>query len=141
MTLETVTRLNNPREPAPNEMLVLDFANLFSVLRGFPFDSPRAQQITFIGHQDQSARETSWKLVAGYAGRETVEAGGRSIECHKLALTFQVSGPMSLFAGMVPRTYYWFSAAKPHYCVKYTGVSGPPGSPVITRLITSYSGW
>jgi hypothetical protein len=139
-TLETITRLTNPPRPAADEILVLDFTNLLTILRAFPFESPRTQRITLEGAQEQTGSQ-SWGFSVAYAGRETVSTAGRAIDCHKLSLVFKATGLMSLFAGMVPKTTYWFSAAPPHYCVKYTGVSGPPGSPEVTRIITAYSGW
>lgn len=139
--LMTTIQFEGKNADAPGTLILLDYDNLFFALRNYPFDAPRPLKVLLLGHQSENSATDSFQVSVQYIGREKMQVAGRSVDCHKLSLVFKLSGVMSVFAPMIPKTYYWYSVEDPHVLVKYVGVNGPPGSPELTRTITAYSRW
>lgn len=96
--------------------------------RGFPFKKVDRIDLVVQGG------DTPIKLFVVFEHEEQVQTGMGAVACYKLK-----AGMQGLLGKLVPKSYYWYSKAAPHYLVKYEGASGPPGSPQKAILLKSYS--
>ncbi|MBN2051379.1 MAG: hypothetical protein JW760_13080 [Spirochaetales bacterium] len=137
-SLESSTLVQGNPEARPGEIRILDTTSIIYALRGYPFSDPKPLRITFLSTGDESS---DFELSVMSAGKENISLRDRTLECYRLELSFKMSGVFAVFSKMVPKTRLWYSAAPPHYLVKYQGQNGPPGTPMTTMEIREYSGW
>jgi len=129
-TLRRITSvLENKVIAAPDEIFVLAGEALPYSLRAFPWGRQQKARLSFMG-----AGGGSFHFDFTVTGKDTVQAGGRAIECWKAQLS--IGGIMGTFFG---KSYLWYSTEYPHYLVRSEGASGPPGTPVSILLLESYS--
>lgn len=142
LTKETVTSVSLTGWRAEATIPVLAFSDLKYTLRGFPFT--RAAQATVPIEFLDIPEETpgfEYSVQAKLLGVQERTVQGRKIPCYRIELVASMTGVLRVLAGLMPKTYYWFSVAAPHYLVAYEGSSSYPGSPKSTIEIVEYSGW
>lgn len=111
------------------EIKIADFNILMHIMRGYPFGKLPALKIGYYGE----GNEKSYTMTLTYKGIEKVTIKDRTYECHKL--DFGMSGFIGTF---LPKLTLWYSAAPPHYLVKYEGPEGPPGTPKRVLELVQY---
>jgi len=121
-----------------DEILLVDFNDLSHVLRGYPFDTPRTLDIVFPYQSVDENSSMSFRIK--YIKKETLKLECGIYESYKLQMAAQMSGGMSVIAGMIPKSYFWYSVESPHYLLKYEGGAGPESSENIVMEMQSYSG-
>jgi len=97
-----------------------DFSILMFIMRGYPFGKLPSLKIGYYGE----GSEKSYTMTLTYKGLEKVTIRDKAYECHKLDF-----GMSSFIGTFLPKLNLWYSAAPPHYLVKYEGPEGPPGTP------------
>jgi len=111
------------------EIKLADFNVLMYIMRGYPFGKRNSLKIGYYGE----GNEKSYTMTLSYKGIEKVTIMDKTYECHKL--DFGMSNFLGTF---LPKLNLWYSAAPPHYLVKYEGPEGPPGTPKRTLEMVSY---
>jgi hypothetical protein len=111
------------------EIKLADFNILMHIMRGYPFGKLPSLKIGYYGE----GNEKSYTMTLTYKGLEKVTIKDKTYECHKL--DFGMSGFIGTF---LPKLNLWYSAAPPHYLVKYEGPEGPPGTPRRTLELVLY---
>jgi hypothetical protein len=120
-----------------DEILIVDFNDLSHVLRGYPFDHPRTLEIVFPYQADRDEKR-KMSFMIKYVKSETINLQGGSYDSYKLQLAAQLSGGMSVFSGMIPKTYFWYSQEAPHTLLRYEGGTGPGGDEEIIMEMVHY---
>ena len=149
--VKTVTRHNDfvseninsiifESELSYQDIKILSFSDIAHTLRGFPFAEKSPMKVTFFSSQEED-EDPMFSIDVRVVAPEAVTIRAKSIDCYKLELRFKGSGILRIFSGLMPKTYFWYSAEKPHYLVAYEGTSGAPGSPKRRVEIFDYSGW
>ena len=145
-----LTTRKNVKFPDNNQkrtgkLTLLSASDIPYALRGYPFKKSVPVEIIFLNDQGTGNDESPFKVTAEAAGEETLSIAGREavrkIPCYVLEIKYHISGFMSLFRSMFPKTKLWYSKESPHYLVKYEnkGGRGTAGNMVMT--INRYSGW
>jgi len=111
------------------EIKLADFTILMYIMRGYPFGKLNSLKIGYYGE----GNEKSYTMTLSYKGIEKVTIMDKTYECHKL--DFGMSNFLGTF---LPKLNLWYSAAPPHYLVKYEGPEGPPGTPKRTLEMIQY---
>jgi hypothetical protein len=111
------------------EIKLADFNVLMHIMRGYPFGRLPSLKIGYYGE----GNEKGYTMTLTYKGVEKVTIKNKAYECHKL--DFGMSGFLGTF---LPKLNLWYSAAPPHYLVKYEGPEGPPGTPRRTLELVQY---
>jgi hypothetical protein len=111
------------------EIKLADFNVLMYIMRGYPFGKRNSLKIGYYGE----GNEKSYTMTLSYKGIEKVTIMDKTYECHKL--DFGMSNFLGTF---LPKLNLWYSAAPPHYLVKYEGPEGPPGTPKRTLEMVNY---
>jgi len=111
------------------EIKIADFNILMYIMRGYPFGKLNSMKIGYYGE----GNEKSYTMTLTYKGIEKVTIRDKTYECHKLDF-----GMSSFIGTFLPKLNLWYSAAPPHYMVKYEGPEGPPGTPKRTLEMVSY---
>jgi hypothetical protein len=129
-TLDSVLNVMSETQTFKNgEIKLADFNILMHIMRGYPFGKLSSLKIGYYGE----GNEKSYTMILSYKGIEKVTIRDRTYECHKL--DFGMSGFIGTF---LPKLNLWYSAAPPHYLVKYEGPEGPPGTPRRTIELVQY---
>ncbi|MCD6122069.1 MAG: hypothetical protein J7K04_09560 [Spirochaetales bacterium] len=131
----------NQNTSKTGKLALLSASDMPYSLRGYPFEKPVPVEIIFLNDQGAGDDDTPFKVTAEASGEESISAAGRSIPCYVLEIKYHISGFMSLFKSMFPKTTLWYSKESPHYLVKYEnkGSRGSTGNMVMK--LTQYSGW
>ena len=111
------------------ELKLADFNVLMYIMRGYPFGKQNSLKIGYYGE----GNEKSYTMTLSYKGIEKVTIKDKTYECHKLDF-----GMSSFIGTFLPKLNLWYSAAPPHYLVKYEGPEGPPGTPKRTLEVLQY---
>jgi hypothetical protein len=120
-TLDSMLKVVSEKQTFKDgEIKIADFNILMYLMRGYPFGKLASLKIGYYGE----GNEKSYTMTLTYKGIEKVTIRDKSYECHKL--DFGMSGFLGTF---LPKLNLWYSAAPPHYLVKYEGPEGPPGTP------------
>lgn len=120
-TLDSTLIIRDERPNSrPEAITVPHFVALTHLLRGYPFGSRRKLKISYYGGTEKN----KFELIVAYKKREYQRVNGRDIECHKLE--FGLGG---FLGSLLPELELWYTAAPPHYLVRYSGPEGPPGTP------------
>ena len=117
------TTLSRAPRLSRNDILVLSFDDLPYLLRGYSFSNPRSLRVYTAtqDNADNEDREDGFSVHVEYRGRETITLRSTSYEAHKLELVFQLPGIAALFAGAVPKTYFWYDIRAPHRLLRHEG--------------------
>ena len=115
---------------APDELEISATAPFQQRMRLIPFDEKPVYRLSFQGSQSVPG----FSLVLAFAGREKVEAGGRTWDCWRLEV-----GAKGIVGGLFGKSRYWYQADWPHVLVKFEGPSSFPGSPLTRLELVSYS--
>jgi hypothetical protein len=143
-TSETTTRVDFGSPVESNDIILLGMADLRYILRGFPFHSTETYYIKPLDALE--GEETPFAMKVKRVKEETLEVGGRKIDCYKLQLRVAMSGIFSVINGLIPRSHFWYSVAEPHYLVAYETSGGSPGASAgrgskSRAEIIEYSSW
>jgi hypothetical protein len=111
------------------EIKIADFNILMYIMRGYPFGKLNSLKIGYYGE----GNEKSYNMTLSYRGIDKVTIKDKTYECHKLDF-----GMSSFLGTFLPKLNLWYSAAPPHYLVKYEGPEGPPGTPKRVLELESY---
>ena len=142
VTIESTTHVDMPDEMESDAIMLVSFTELKYLLRGYPFkDGPDLDVIFFSTNDEDDSEGPDFSIRVRYHGLEELTIGSRKIETHKLELKYSAGGVLRLLGGLIPKTYYWYSAEPAHYLVAYEGSSGFPGSSKRRIEIIDYSGW
>jgi len=135
--LRSTSEISSVPSIGTNEVFLVDFNDLSHVLRGYPFDAPRTLDIVFPYQPQEESSSMSFRIK--YIRKETLKLECGTYESYKLQLAAQMSGGMAVFAGMIPKNYFWYSVDSPHYLLKYEGGAGPDNSENIVMEMMSYT--
>jgi hypothetical protein len=102
------------------EIKIADFNILMYLMRGYPFGKLPSLKIGYYGE----GNEKSYTMTLTDKGIEKVTIKDKTYDCYKLEF-----GMSSFIGAFLPKLNLWYSAAPPHYLVKYEGPEGPPGTP------------
>lgn len=111
------------------EIKIADFNILMYIMRGYPFGRLPSLKIGYYGE----GNEKGYTMTLSYKGLEKVTIKDKTYECHKLDF-----GMSSFIGTFLPKLNLWYSAAPPHYLVKYEGPEGPPGTPKRVLELAAY---
>jgi hypothetical protein len=111
-----------------NEIILPSFSGINQVLRGFPFDTEKSFKV-------RSQESGGLTMIIRQKKEVSVNTKIGEIPCYMLEIS--IAGFLGNF---LPKTYFWYSKKPPHYCVKFKGQPGPPGSPVTTIELVAYEG-
>jgi len=114
------------------DLVVTDLGSLPLVLRGFPWGKVSSAKILYVGNVNYGGTGVSFEIQV--AGRDTVEAAGRSWDCWHV--TTGLGGALSL---VMAKTDWWFAVEGTHPLVKTSGPAGGPGSSQRTLVLRSYT--
>jgi len=132
-TLKRITSvLENKILASPDEIYILGGESLPYSLRAFPWGTRQKVRLSFMGAGGTMGGSFHFDFTV--TGKDSIQAGGRTIECWKAQLS--ISGIIGTFVG---KSYLWYSTEYPHYLVRSEGASGPPGTPVSVMVLQSYS--
>ena len=131
----------NQNTSKTGKLALLSASDMPYALRGFPFENPVPIEIIFINDQETGNSDAPFKVTAEAAGEESLSIAGRSIPCYIIEIKYHISGFMSLFKSMFPKTRLWYSKASPHYLVKYENKGGQGSTENMVMTIADYSGW
>ena len=129
----TVHKINkvvrNEKRIGPGELLMTDVNGFDVSVRGFPWDTEEYARLVFLN--DNGADR--FKLELKVRGRDTLKLNGSSYECWKVQI-----GLDGILGTLFPKSYYWYSAAPPHFLVRVEN-SGMGGVEESVMEIRSYS--
>ncbi len=77
-------------------------------------------------------------MEARIVGRERVTVPAGTFDCYKIELDPTGLAGILARAFRLPKLFMWHSVAAPHFWVKYQGLEGGPGSPVIVRELVRF---
>lgn len=120
-----------------DEIALLDINNLSHVLRAYPFEDPRDFRILILGQGSEDMSSMSLRIE--FVKEDTISLNNREIKTWKLEMKADFEGAMALFAGMVPKTYLWFSQDPSRHLVKMTSSRGMGSDNAIIQEMISYS--
>jgi len=95
------------------------------ILESFPFENSEAVQAHFLSNEPKL-----YDVTIQPHGKESIKTSAGSIDCYKLEMVPHL-GLANVAKLFYPKTFFWFSVAKPHSWVRYQGLENGPGSPEI----------
>jgi len=129
-TLDSTLKVVSERQTFKDrEIKIADFNILMYIMRGYPFGKLSSLKIGYYGE----GNEKGYTMTLSYKGLEKVTIKDKTYECHKLDF-----GMSSFIGTFLPKLNLWYSAAPPHYLVKYEGPEGPPGTPKRVLELVKY---
>ena len=133
---ESTRILKNLRQPSGYNLEIFEINGLVHLLRAYPFEKPGKINIKMAGYREEDD-DSGFEMNASYITKEKVSTGAGDFMCYKLELDFVMTGAFSIISFLIPKTYMWYSVDKPHYLVKFEGVSGggPDSSEMTIELI------
>lgn len=116
--------------PAPPDTLAIE--GVAGILRYLPFDHWRSFRVHLLTNEPQL-----YRMKIEMRGKERVKTPAGEFDCFKIELVPQL-GALGVFRSLLPKTFFWFSAAAPHFWVRYEGPESGRGSPQIVMELKSY---
>ena len=110
----------------------LEPEGIAGILRFLPFDHLHSESIHLFTNEPH-LYEGKLEL----RGRERVKTPAGDYDCYKLELVPQL-GALNVFRSLLPKAYFWFTAAPPHFWVRYEGPENGAGTPHITMELKTY---
>jgi hypothetical protein len=103
----------------------LTIEGIAGILENFPFEKSESVEVHFLSNEPRL-----YDMTIEPRGKEPIKTTAGSIDCYKLEMVphLGVANVAKLF---YPKTYFWFTVAKPHSWVRYQGLENGPGSPEI----------
>ncbi len=111
------------------EIKLADFNILMYLMRGYPFGKLQSLKVGYYGE----GNEKSYTMTLSFKGTDKITIKDKSYDCYRLE--FGMSGFLGAF---LPKLNLWYSAALPHFLVRYEGPEGPPGTPKRTMELVKY---
>ncbi|MBN2442479.1 MAG: hypothetical protein JXJ04_14080, partial [Spirochaetales bacterium] len=108
------------------ELILVNFSGIDQLFRGLPFKEIKSFKL-------RSAEGGDFTMLVKIKKETTIKTKIGDIPCYELEL-----GLTGFWGTFLPKSYFWYSIAPPHYCVKFKGQSGPPGSPTRTIELEAY---
>jgi len=139
-TSESSTAIEYEHPIESPHIVLTGMESLNHALRGFPFESSDLLYIKPFGASDEE-EGAQFAMTVQSRKPETLEIGERQIECYKLQLRVAMTGVFGILNGLIPKSYFWYSVAPPHYLVAYEINSGSAGADKSRGEIIEYSGW
>ena len=115
---------------APPDTLTVE--GIGGILRFLPFDNWRPFTMHLVTNEPQL-----YEVKIEMRGKEQVKTSAGVFECFKIELVPQL-GVLEVLRPFVPKTYFWFSVAPPHFWVRYQGTENGRGTPQIVMELKSY---
>ncbi|MBN1524718.1 MAG: hypothetical protein JW904_09555 [Spirochaetales bacterium] len=109
-----------------NEIAIIEYNGMTHLFRGFPFPATRSIRV-------RTSEGGDILILATFTKETDVATKLGTVRCFELEVG--LDGLLGIF---FPKTYVWYTKEAPHYMVKYEGISGGPGSPVMKMEITGY---
>ena len=94
-------------------------------LLNYPFEERR----DFVFHL-LTNEPVIYKMTIKFLGNETLNVGGKSVDCYKLQMIPDL-GALNIFGAFVPKTYFWYKTSFPHDFVRYEGLESGLNTPYI----------
>lgn len=104
---------------------MLDKQNIAIGLMYFPFETSREETYHLYTHEP-----SIYELFVKNRGKERVEVGGRTVDCYKLEMVFNL-GLLNVINVFIPKFYLWYDVAPPHFFVRYEGLESGIGTPYV----------
>jgi hypothetical protein len=104
---------------------LVDKELLGTAVRNYPFNERRDLVFHLLTNEP-----TLYKITLKHQVEETLIIDSRMVKCHKLRMIPDL-GALSIFGAFVPKTYFWYTAEKPHEFVRYEGLESGLGTPYI----------
>jgi len=102
------------------------------ILRFLPFDHWRSQSMHLFSNEPRL-----YEMKIEMRGKERVKTPAGEFECYKIELIPQL-GALNLFRSFLPKAYFWFTVAPPHFWVRYEGPENGGGTPQIVMDLKTY---
>lgn len=123
-------RSERKRLSVPYDTLTVE--GIAGVLRFLPFNPWRPLSAHFLTNEPQL-----YEIRIEMRGTESVKTPAGVFECYKLEIVPQL-GILNVGRVFLPKTYFWFSVAAPHFWVRYEGPENGPGTPQIVMELQTY---
>jgi hypothetical protein len=122
-------RTRSGRSPETKQISIppdtLTVEGIAGVLRFLPFEQWRPFTAHFLTNEPQL-----YEMKFEMRGKERVKTPAGEFECYKIELVPQL-GLLNALRPFLPRAYFWFSVAAPHFWVRYEGPENGQGTPQI----------
>jgi len=103
------------------------------ILRGYDFDKRDLIEFYIF-----SSDAKLYNIIAKVMGKESITVPAGTFECHKMELTLDLGIFNLALKPFLPKTYMWFTVAKPHIWLKYEGLESGIGTPYIVMELTKF---
>jgi Protein of unknown function (DUF3108) len=110
----------------------LEPEGIAGVLRFLPFEHLRSESIHLFTNEPRL-----YEMKAELRGRDQVKTASGEYECYKIELVPQL-GALNVLHALLPKAYFWFTVAPPHFWVRYEGPENGAGTPHITMELKTY---
>lgn len=114
----------------PSDTLAVE--GIGTALRSLPFDPPRPFRAHLLTNEPEL-----YEVTLEPRGRERVKTQAGEFECYKVELVPHL-GLLSVFRVFVPKTYFWFTVAPPHFWVRYQGLESGLGTPHVVMELAKF---
>jgi len=108
---------------APANSLTIE--GIAGILESFPFEKSETMTAHFLSNEPKV-----YDVTLEPRGKERIQTTAGSMDCYKLEMVAHM-GLLNVAKIFYPKTYFWFSVAKPHVWVRYQGLENGPGTPEI----------
>jgi hypothetical protein len=115
------------------ELGILDMTDMAFLLRGYPFDKPQDMFMTLLDQKPEDSAGMTFKVI--FRGKDNVTIDGKDYKAYKLEMKADLEGAMSLFSGMIPKTYLWYDQQGSHTLLKFTGSGGPGTDEMLMEMV------
>jgi hypothetical protein len=116
--------------PAPPDTLSVE--GIAGILRFLPFDHWQPFDVHLFTNEPQL-----YEVKIEMRGKERIKTPAGEFECYKIEFVPKL-GVLNVVRPFLPKTYFWFSAAAPHFWVRYQGFENGRGTPEIVMELKSY---
>jgi len=115
---------------APDDTLATE--GIAGILRFLPFDHWEPQKMHLFSNEPKM-----YEVKLEMKGKERVKTPAGEFEAYKIELSPEL-GVLNLVKGLLPKAYFWFTVAAPHFWVKYEGPENGAGTPSIVMQLNTY---
>ena len=115
---------------APSDTLTVE--GIGGILRFLPFDNWRPFTVHLFTNEPQL-----YQVKVEMRGKERVKTPAGEFECYKIELVPQL-GVLDVLRPFLPKTFFWFTVAAPHFWVRYQGTENGRGSPQVVMELKTY---
>jgi hypothetical protein len=102
------------------------------ILRFLPFEHWRPQSMHLFSNEPRL-----YGMKFDMKGKESVKTPAGEFECYKIELVPQL-GALNVLRSFLPKAYFWFTVAPPHFWVRYEGPENGAGTPQIVMELKTY---